>query len=243
LRVILLLLRPSFGLSPSGLWRLLRRLRQHFKRLAQRQRSPDPQYPQLRQRLLDARARAARDPEHWVHLDADEASLHRHPSLTRTYAPAGAEPPKAGSGTADETRTIFGAVDTWSGQVHFRAAKSGSTSQWLAFVEQLLAAYPGRRLSVAVDNWSPHTSGEAQAFYAKHRERLERVWLPTYAPWLMAQEKIWKWMRAFVTHRHPFARIEQVLEHFWHWAADLQMAPHQVLTRIQKFVPVLEHAQ
>lgn len=241
--MILLLLLPRFELSPSGLWRLLRRLRQHFKRLAQRQRSPDPDYVAKRQRLLAARERAARDPAHWVHLEADEASLHRHPSLTRTYAPAGHAPPEAGVGSEDQTRTIFGAVDPWSGRVHFRAAPSGATAHWLAFLEQLLAAHPDQRLSVAADNWSPHTSAVAQAFYARHGERLELVWLPTYAPWLMAQEKIWKWMRAFVTHRHPFARLEQVLEHFWNWARDLAQAPQQVLDRIRKFVPVLDHAQ
>jgi hypothetical protein len=59
----------------------------------------------------------------------------------------------------------------------------------------------------------------------------------------MAQEKIWKWMRAFVTHRHPFERIEQVLEHFWHWVKDLEDNPSHVIHRIQKFVPVLEPAQ
>lgn len=238
-----MLLLPRFGLSPSGLWRLLRRLHRRFKRVGLRQRSPDPDYLALRAKLLQARGRGARDPEHWVHLDADEASLHRHPSLSRAYAQQQSAPPQAGSGTEDATRTLFGAVDTWSGRVHFMEAPSGSTRHFLEFLEQLLAAYPGRKLSVALDNWSVHTAHEARAFYARHRERLEIIWLPTYAPWLMAQEKIWKWMRSFVTHQHPFKTIPEAMRHFWNWARDLELHPDLVIKRIHKFVPVLEDAQ
>ena len=88
-----------------------------------------------------------------------------------------------------------------------------------------------------------HTAQEAQAFYAQHQERLAIIWLPTYSPWLMAQEKIWKWMRSFVTHQHPFQTIPEVMQHFWHWAKEVESVPANVITRIHKFVPVLEPAQ
>jgi transposase len=239
LKIILLLILAQVELTPSGLWRLLRRLKRRLKCVALRQRSPDPHYLARRRQLLAARERAAREPEHWAHLDADEASLHRHPSLGWAWAEQQSAPPLAGAGTQDQTRTLFGAVNTWSGQVHFMAAPSGITAHFLEFLRQLLAAYPGRRLSVALDNWGVHASKEAQAFYQRHRDRLEIVWLPTYAPWLMAQEKVWKWMRAFVTHRHPFKTIAEVLQHFWNWVKDLERSPTMVLDRIHKFVPVL----
>lgn len=243
LRVVLTLLLPLVAFSLSGLWRLLRRLKRHLKRVAQRQRSPDPDYLALRERLLAARQRAARAPEHWIHLDLDEASLHRHPSLARTYAPQGSQPPQAGGGIEDATRTIFGAVDTWSGRTHFKSAPSGAATHFLVFLKELLDAYPERRLSVALDNWSVHTSEAAQAFYQKHAARLEIIWLPTYSPWLMAQEKIWKWMRSYVTHQHPFATIAEVMVHFWNWAGDLKHNTSEVIQRIHKFVPVLDCAQ
>jgi hypothetical protein len=172
LEQVLTLLLPLVTYTLSGLWRLLRRLGRRLKRVAQRQCSPDPDYLARGQALLAARTRAARDPEHWIHLDLDEASLHRHPSLSWAYAERGRAPPLAGAGTEDATRTIFGAVDTWGGRVQFMAAADGSTKHFLRFLEQLLAAYPERRLSVAVDNWSVHTAKEALAFYEQHRDRL-----------------------------------------------------------------------
>ena len=43
--------------------------------------------------------------------------------------------------------------------------------------------------------------------------RLEAVFLPTYAPWLNAIEKLWRWLKGAVLKQHRLAADWRALRH------------------------------
>jgi transposase len=54
---------------------------------------------------------------------------------------------------------------------------------------------------VIEDNWNIHTHPDVQATL-QQLPLLEVVELPTYASWLNPIEKLWRWVRQAVLHRH-----------------------------------------
>jgi len=54
--------------------------------------------------------------------------------------------------------------------------------------------------------------------------RIEPVWLPTYASWLNPIEKVWRWLRQQVLHRHRlsdrWAELKQRVAQFFEQFAD-----------------------
>ncbi len=228
---------PTLTLCLATVWNWLERLGLPLKRSAPRQRSPDPAYQEKKQHLQAARQRAAQDPQHWVHLDLDETSGGQRPTLAPTYAAAGRAPPQQGQGREEALRTWFGAVDTTSGLLHVHQAPSGTAEHLVVFLEQLLASYPGKKVSVGLDNWKPHLADKTLKFCRAQGGRLELIYLPTYSPWLMAMERVWKDMRSKVTHNHPFGAMEEVSQRWREWAEEHRQHPEGVLRLIAAFVP------
>jgi transposase len=71
-----------------------------------------------------------------------------------------------------------------------------------AFYRQLAEQYARfEKVYVIQDNWNIHTHDDVQATL-KQLPRLEVVGLPTYASWLNPIEKLWRWTRQTVIHRH-----------------------------------------
>ena len=59
----------------------------------------------------------------------------------------------------------------------------------------LATAYPqAQKIYVVLDNWSIHRPPDVTQALSPYPQ-LERGWLPTYAPWLNALEKPWRWLR------------------------------------------------
>jgi phosphoribosylamine-glycine ligase len=76
--------------------------------------------------------------------------------------------------------------------------------RWLALVRGTYDAAlgPGVRLVLAWDNWPNHKHERVLA--AAKEQRIDLLFLPTYAPWLNPIEKLWRKMKQEVLalHRH-----------------------------------------
>jgi hypothetical protein len=92
-----------------------------------------------------------------------------------------------------------------AGRVHYRDGYIVGREEVVEFSGQLDRAYPdAERLLVVQDNWSIHRHPDVEAALARW-PRIERVWLPTYAPWLNPIEKLWRWLRRGVLRPHRLA--------------------------------------
>lgn len=202
---------PVRDVHPSTVSRALRKAGMRFKRTTQRQWSPDPNYvPKVKhvERLLK-RARA--NPRRVV-LYEDEAFAHLRPSCPRWYSPRGQQPRQLGSGTVDRTRCVFGAVNPVTGSTYHLHRYNGAARHFVTFLKNVVNNHRHAAcIDLIVDNWGVHTSAITQQFL-ETETKLKIHLLPTYAPWLNHQEKLWREWRKYVTHGHPFSSVEEILK-------------------------------
>jgi transposase len=77
---------------------------------------------------------------------------------------------------------------TNEGEVHFLTYGETMTAErFITFLERLLRETPRRVLLIA-DRLRAHEAGEVEDWLARHRDRIEVSWLPTYSPELNAGE-------------------------------------------------------
>ena len=221
---------PGFaGASLSGIWRVLRDSRLRRKRARDHLHSPDPAYQEKRAHLATIRAHVDAAPLGAALLYLDEVTYYRQPSLASGYSPAGSADPRAERSTRSNTTTrVIGALDAHTGRVVTHQQTRIGVPALIRFYRDLVAAYPGRRLYVVLDNWPVHFHPDVLAALEPQRSPIPflrpRTWpaepsprakrlnlpiqlvpLPTYSPWLNPIEKLWRKLKQDVLHLHRLA--------------------------------------
>lgn len=159
----------------------------------------------------------------------DEASLKLHATLTRCWSLRGRQV-QVGSWDQHGKTHLFGALDAFSGQVHYCLADR-LTARWFRyFLGQLLAHRPDERLVLVVDNAGWHRAKLVQQFLAEHADRLEVLPLPKYAPDLNPIERLWKWMRHRVTHNHCYETMQSLKAAARHFFVSIANQRERVLS-------------
>jgi hypothetical protein len=100
---------------------------------------------------------------------------------------------------------IIGAVDVRTGAVHFLNDYLVGRRPVIQMHRLLAWRYRHKRqVCVVQDNWNVHQHPDVAEALA-HAPRIERVWLPTYAPWLNPIEQWWGWLNEDLLQRDRFA--------------------------------------
>jgi transposase len=136
----------------------------------------DPGAATKMQHLLE---RVLHAPAEAVLLCLDECDIHLLPVLRAMWMPRG-EQAQVMSPGSNRKRGIFGALAPESGHWHYRVAEKKTALEFLAFLEELLVAYPTQPLLLVLDNASIHTAKVVQAWLGAH-PRVELLFLPSYA--------------------------------------------------------------
>jgi transposase len=204
----LLVVRRTFewlaGYSLSGVWRVLQTLEIEWKQGYVRLWSPDPAYSHKVRRIKKVLKYAASDRRHVVALFLDEMGYFRWPSASPDWIADTDGFPRAEHGGQDNNQQwrVIGALNACTGQVTYLQGYIIGRQQVSAFYRQLAEQYRRfEKVYLIEDNWNIHTHPEVQATL-NQLPHLEVVWLPTYASWLNPIEKLWRWTRQTVLHRH-----------------------------------------
>jgi transposase len=187
----------------SGVWRLLGRLGIGWKHGYINYWSPDPAY-RTKVRFIEKCLKiVAADPRHNVAVFVDEMSYHRWPTATADWWPRADGYPLAVHGNCNNQQwRVIGGLNAYTGQVSYRQNYIVGLEQVILFHQQLYQQYRKMgNLFVIEDNWNVHTHPDVQAAVAE-LPNMTIAWLPTYACWLNPIEKLWKWSRQIVLHRH-----------------------------------------
>jgi DDE superfamily endonuclease len=175
-------------------------------------------------------------------LDVDQAELALNPTRSRVWAPIGV-PVELETPGDNRKQVLFGAVNDRSGQTHMLPRPHKRSADFQAFVDaEIIPAYPNAEfLFLIVDGASIYESKSTRN-WLRERPQLVLVPLPKYAPKLNAQEQIWRWMRAEVTHNHFFGSLAAELAAAHAFFTRLAERPQEVLRRIGRAFPsLLEH--
>jgi transposase len=126
----------------------------------------------LYERIMQAPAQAAI-------LCLDECDVHLLPVLRAMWMRRGQQAGVPTPGT-NRKRAVFGALEWDSGRWHYQISEHKRASDFIAFLEQLLRAYPARPLLLVLDNASIHKARAVEAWLGQH-PRVQLLYLPAYS--------------------------------------------------------------
>ena len=219
------------GLSVSGVWRLLRRLKVVGKRGRDYLHSPDPDYAAKLAEVEATLTRVARCAGTEVFVFGDELTFYRQPSLARDYEQQGRtrQPLARRSYRSERTGREAAVVNALTGQVVHLQASRISLPREVALLVAVREAFPdAERIYLAEDNWPVHFHPDVLAALEAQRGRfpmpvpeswptepsakakrlglpIQLLPLPTYAPWTNPIEKLWRLLKTDYLHLHRTA--------------------------------------
>jgi transposase len=139
--------------------------------------------------------------------------IHRHPALTRMWAPVGQQPEVPAPGK-NEKKVVYGGVDYRTGDLTYTLADSKCGGSFLVFLAALLLAYAGKKIRLVCDNGRFHTTKAVQAFLQEHRDQIEVYWLPPYCPSLNLIERLWGHLKRTVLANVLYATLSELVAAF-----------------------------
>jgi len=207
---------PLAGLTTlSGVWRRLKRWRIRWKRGRLHVTSPDPAYASKMQAIAEALHQAKAQPETLSVLYADETTCHRQPFVGAAWHEQGSagkyQPTADLAHGSNSVRRVVGTLDAVTGRVLYRANTKIGVFQLAAFLKQVRNAYgPDRQIVLIWDNWPMHAYDNVLA--SAKEQRIELLFLPTYAPWTNPIEKLWRKLKQEILCMHKHSRDWQLLK-------------------------------
>jgi transposase len=120
----------------------------------------------------------------------DEMEIHRHPALSRMWAPVGKQPEVPAPGK-NEKQVVYGGVDYKTGRLTYTLASTKCGAEFLVFLMALVKQYVGKKIILVCDNGRFHTTQAVQAWLTAHRQQITIYWLPAYSPSLNLIERLW----------------------------------------------------
>jgi transposase len=143
----------------------------------------------------------------------DEMEIHRHPALTRMWAPVGQQPEVPAPGK-NEKKVVYGGVDYNTGKLTYTIADTKCGASFLAFLIVLVARYAGRKIRLVCDNGRFHTTQAVQKWLAEHRDQIEVFWLPPYSPSLNLIERLWGHVKRTILANVLFETLDDLVAAF-----------------------------
>ncbi len=176
------------GISPTTVHRIWRdhKLRPHQMRSFKFSNDP-----RLAEKIIDVVGLYLNPPKGALVLCVDEKTQIQ--ALDRTQATLPMKPGKAARMTHDYKRngttSLYAALEIASGEITGACYPKHRHQEFLAFLNQIVRAYPRKPLHVVLDNSSTHSTPEVTRWLARHR-RVHFHFTPTSASWMNMVE-IW----------------------------------------------------
>lgn len=139
--------------------------------------------------------------------------IHRHPALTRMWAPVGQQPEVPAPGKNEKT-VVYGGVDYKTGKLTYTLADSKCGAAFLTFLMVLVMAYRGRKIRLVCDNGRFHTTKAVQQWLNAHRNQIEVFWLPPYSPSLNLIERLWGHLKRTILANVLFENLDDLVAAF-----------------------------
>lgn len=149
-------------------------------------------------------------PAHAVVLCLDECDIHLMPVLRAMWMRRGeqADIPTPGQ---NRKRGIFGALELEGGAFHYTITLSKKALDFIAFLEKLTSAYPGRPMYLVLDNASIHHAKLVQEWLKEH-PHVHLLFLPAYSGHRCNPiEKVWWHLKQHVATNRLHGSIDALV--------------------------------
>lgn len=143
----------------------------------------------------------------------DEMEIHRHPALTRMWAPVGQQPEIPAPGK-NEKQVVYGGVNYKTGKLTYTLAATKCGTEFLVFLMTLVKQYVGKKIILVCDNGRFHTTKAVQAWLEEHRQQITVYWLPPYSPSLNLIERLWGHLKRTVLANVLYDSLDDLVSAF-----------------------------
>jgi len=143
--------------------------------------SPDPEFEA---KLLDSVGLYLHPPDHALVLCVDEQTGIQALDRTQPGLPLRAKRPRTWTNeyVRHGTQALLAALDIATGRVIGHVRNRRTSANFLRFMNDVVAAFPGRQLHVILDNLNIHTNAAAQRWLKRHPS-VHFHHTPTHASW------------------------------------------------------------
>src|SRR5688572_166788 len=101
----------------------------------------------------------------------DEMEIHRHPALTRMWAPVGQQPEVPAPGK-NEKQVVYGGVNYQTGKLTYTLAATKCGAAFLTFLMGLVKQYVGQHIILVCDNGRFHKTQAVEQWLNEHRAQI-----------------------------------------------------------------------
>lgn len=150
----------------------------------------------------------------------DEMEIHRHPALTKMWAPVGEQPEVPAPGK-NEKQVVYGGVDYRTGKLTYTLAATKCGAAFLAFLIVLVKRYAGKKIILVCDNGRFHATKAVNAWLKAHGRQITVYWLPPYSPSLNLIERLWGHMKRTVLANVLYDSLDDLVAAFRRGATQL----------------------
>jgi len=151
--------------------------------------------------------------------------------LSSTWAPVGEQPVIPCKQTKKERVTGFGTINPQSGQLVVNFAEKGNAKSFKKHLKKVIRAYKGKqKIIIYVDNVRYHHAKALKPFLAAH-PKLELRYLTAYSPDMNPIEKVWWYMRKYITHNRYLSSLKDRIAKFWQLFSKC-LVPNEILKNI-----------
>jgi len=141
--------------------------------------------------------------------------IHRHPALTRMWAPVGQQPEIPAPGK-NEKQVVYGGVNYKTGRITYTLAATKCGAAFLIFLMALVRQYVGRRIILVCDNGRFHKTKAVEQWLAEHRDQITIYWLPPYCPSLNLIERLWGHLKRTILANVLYDTLDDLVAAFQH---------------------------
>jgi transposase len=208
-------LAAATGISPTTVHRIWREHKLKPHQVRSFKFSKDPQ---LAEKVIDVVGLYLDPPAGALVLCVDEKTQIQ--ALDRTQPSLPIKPGKAARMTHDYKRngttSLYAALEIQTGEVTGACYPRHRHQEFLAFLNQLVRAYPRKPLHVVLDNSSTHSTPEVNRWLARHK-RVHFHFTPTSASWMNMVEIFFSILTNQQVRRgvyHDVPELIAAIEHF-----------------------------
>jgi transposase len=175
-------LARHLGMPQARVQRILKAKDLHPHQLRTFTFSPDPQFEE---KLLEVVGLYMHPPQNAVVLCVDEKTGIQALDRTQPILPLRAKKPRSWTNeyVRHGTRTVLASLEIKTGQVLARVKQTRTSSDFLGFMDEIVAAYPSQRLCIVLDNLNTHKNEAARQWLAGH-PKVTFHYTPTHASWM-----------------------------------------------------------
>ena len=152
----------------------------------------------------------------------DESMIRDYQALQKTWFARGKQRIIKTTGKHRGVK-LLATLDYAEGKIVWKEEEQYNAESFLAFLKEVLVAYPTGKILMILDNARIHHAKLLSSFLQENKNRLELVFLPPYSPELNLVEGLWKWLKADV--------INNV---FYHTTAEIRSNVQAFMDRIMK---------